>query len=255
MDSLYNVNTYKNFEIVIVENNSTDKDIFEYYDMLQKEHDNVKVVTYQGEFNYSKINNFGMKYTKGDYVLLLNNDTEVIEPTAIAEMLGCCLRKEVGAVGAKLLYEDDTVQHAGVVVGFGGYAGHVFTDIDKDDPGILMRPRINCNYSAVTAACMMVKKSVFNEVNGFDEQFEVACNDVDLCLKFREKGYLIVYNAFALWHHYESKSRGYEDTPEKEARFEAEKKKFQAKWPEILKNGDPYYNRNWNINLAPFRFE
>lgn len=255
VDSLYNVNTYKNFEIVIVENNSTDKDIFEYYEELQKKHDNVKVVTYQGEFNYSKINNFGMKYTKGDYVLLLNNDTEVIEPTAIAEMLGCCLRKEVGAVGAKLLYEDDTVQHAGVVVGFGGYAGHVFTDIDKDDPGILMRPRINCNYSAVTAACMMVKKSVFNEVNGFDEQFEVACNDVDLCLKFREKGYLIVYNAFALWHHYESKSRGYEDTPEKEARFEAEKKKFQAKWPEILKNGDPYYNRNWNINLAPFRFE
>lgn len=253
IDSLYNVNTYKNFEVVIVENNSTEKDIFEYYEQLKQEHDNVTIVTYEGSFNYSKINNFGVKYTKGEYVLFLNNDTEVIEPTAIAEMLGCCLRKEVGAVGAKLLYEDNTIQHAGVVVGFNGYAAHVFNGIDKDDPGFLMRPRINCNYSACTAACLMVKKNVFEEVNGFDEQFVVACNDIDLCLKIREKDYLIVYNAFALWYHYESKSRGYEDTPEKQARFTAEMKKFQAKWPDILKNGDPYYNKNWNLELGPFK--
>lgn len=255
IDSLYNVNTYKNFEIVIVENNSTEQEIFDYYKELQSEHDNIQVVTYKGEFNYSKINNFGMKYTNGDYVLLLNNDTEVISPNALSEMVGCILRPEVGAVGAKLLYEDDTVQHAGVVIGFSGYAGHVNHGINKDDYGYMLRARVNCNYSAVTAACMMVKKSVFNQVEGFDEQFVVACNDVDLCLKICKEKYLVVYNAFALWHHYESKSRGYEDTPEKEARFEAEKKKFQAKWPEILKNGDPYYNRNWNINLAPFRFE
>lgn len=254
IDSLYNVNTYKNFEIVIVENNSTEKEIFDYYEELKKQHDNIQVVTYKGEFNYSRINNFGMKYTKGDYVLLLNNDTEMISPTALSEMVGCILRPEVGAVGAKLLYEDDTVQHAGVVIGFSGYAGHVNHGINKDDYGYMVRARINCNYSAVTAACMMVKKSVFNQVGGFDEQFVVACNDVDLCLKICKEKYLIVYNAFALWHHYESKSRGYDDaSQEKTWRFNKEVEKFQDKWKDVLINGDPFYNSNWNIQYGPFR--
>lgn len=254
IDSLYNVNTYKNFEIVIVENNSTEKEIFDYYEELKKQHDNIQVVTYKGEFNYSRINNFGMKYTKGDYVLLLNNDTEVISPNALSEMVGCILRPEVGAVGAKLLYEDDTVQHAGVVIGFSGYAGHVNHGINKDDYGYMVRARINCNYSAVTAACMMVKKSVFNQVGGFDEQFVVACNDVDLCLKICKENYLIVYNAFALWHHYESKSRGYDDaSQEKTWRFNKEVEKFQDKWKDVLINGDPFYNSNWNIQYGPFR--
>ena len=254
IDSLYNVNTYKNFEIVIVENNSTEKEIFDYYEELKKQHDNIQVVTYKGEFNYSRINNFGMKYTNGDYVLLLNNDTEVISPNALSEMVGCILRPEVGAVGAKLLYEDDTVQHAGVVIGFSGYAGHVNHGINKDDYGYMVRARINCNYSAVTAACMMVKKSVFNQVGGFDEQFVVACNDVDLCLKICKEKYLIVYNAFALWHHYESKSRGYDDaSQEKTWRFNKEVEKFQDKWKDVLINGDPFYNSNWNIQYGPFR--
>lgn len=254
IDSLYNVNTYKNFEIVIVENNSTEKEIFDYYEELKKQHDNIQVVTYKGEFNYSRINNFGMKYTKGDYVLLLNNDTEMISPNALSEMVGCILRPEVGAVGAKLLYEDDTVQHAGVVIGFSGYAGHVNHGINKDDYGYMVRARINCNYSAVTAACMMVKKSVFNQVGGFDEQFVVACNDVDLCLKICKEKYLIVYNAFALWHHYESKSRGYDDaSQEKMWRFNKEVEKFQDKWKDVLINGDPFYNSNWNIQYGPFR--
>lgn len=254
IDSLYNVNTYKNFEIVIVENNSTEKEIFDYYEELKKQHDNIQVVTYKGEFNYSRINNFGMKYTKGDYVLLLNNDTEMISPNALSEMVGCILRPEVGAVGAKLLYEDDTVQHAGVVIGFSGYAGHVNHGINKDDYGYMVRARINCNYSAVTAACMMVKKSVFNQVGGFDEQFVVACNDVDLCLKICKEKYLIVYNAFALWHHYESKSRGYDDaSQEKTWRFNKEVEKFQDKWKDVLINGDPFYNSNWNIQYGPFR--
>ena len=254
IDSLYNVNTYKNFEVVIVENNSTEKEIFEYYEELKKLHDNIQVVTYKGEFNYSKINNFGMKYTNGDYVLLLNNDTEMISPTALSEMVGCILRPEVGAVGAKLLYEDDTVQHAGVVIGFSGYAGHVNHGINKDDYGYMLRARVNCNYSAVTAACMMVKKSVFNQVGGFDEQFVVACNDVDLCLKICKEKYLIVYNAFALWHHYESKSRGYDDaSQEKMWRFNKEVEKFQTKWKDVLVHGDPYYNKNWNIKLGAFR--
>ena len=254
IDSLYGVNVYKNFEIVIVENNSTEKEIFEYYEELKKAHENITVVTYKGEFNYSKINNFGMKYTKGDYVLLLNNDTEMISPNALSEMVGCILRPEVGAVGAKLLYEDDTVQHAGVVIGFSGYAGHVNHGISKDDYGYMVRARINCNYSAVTAACMMVKKSVFNQVGGFDEQFVVACNDVDLCLKICKENYLVVYNAFALWHHYESKSRGYDEaSQEKMWRFNKEIEKFQAKWKDVLENGDPFYNKNWNIQLGPFR--
>lgn len=254
IDSLYNVNTYKNFEIVIVENNSTEKEIFDYYEELKISHNNIQVVTYKGEFNYSRINNFGMKYTKGDYVLLLNNDTEVISPTALSEMVGCIIRPEVGAVGAKLLYEDDTVQHAGVVIGFSGYAGHVNHGINKDDYGYMLRARVNCNYSAVTAACMMVKKSVFNQVGGFDEQFVVACNDVDLCLKICQEKYLVVYNAFALWHHYESKSRGYDDaSQEKMWRFNKEVEKFQTKWKDVLVHGDPYYNMNWNIKLGAFR--
>ena len=253
VNSLYNVNTYKNFEIIIIENNSTEQDVFDYYEQIQLEHDNVKVVTWDKDFNYSLINNYGVQYAKGEYLLFLNNDTEMITKDALSEMLGCCMRPEVGAVGAKLLYEDDTVQHAGVVIGFGGYAGHVFNGIDKDDYGYMVRARINCNYSAVTAACMMVKKSIFLDVGGFDEQFKVACNDVDLCLKIRKAGKLIVYNAFALWHHYESKSRGYEDNQEKIWRFNNEVEKFQKKWPEILKDGDPYYNKNFKIEHGPFQ--
>lgn len=252
IDSLYNVNTYKNFEIVIVENNSTSKEIFDYYQELQEEHDNVVIARWEDEFNYSALNNFGVEHAHGEYYLFLNNDTEVIEPTAISEMLGCCMREEVGIVGAKLLYEDDTVQHAGVVIGFGGFAGHIFTGIGKDDYGYMVRARINCDYSAVTAACMMVDKKVFEAVNGFDTQFKVACNDIDFCLRVRQLNKLVVYNAFALWHHYESKSRGYEDSIEKIKRFESEVALFQERWIDILTNGDPYYNSNFKIELGPF---
>ena len=186
-------------------------------------------------------------------MLLLNNDTEMIKPDALSEMLGCCMRPEVGVVGAKLLYADDTIQHAGVVIGFSGYAGHVFNGIGKDDLGFMMRAIINCNYSSVTGACLMTKKSIFEEVGGLDEKFQVACNDVDYCLKVREKDYLVVYDAFSLWHHYESKSRGYDDNnKEKMWRFNHEVEIFQKKWPEILANGDPYYNKNFRIENGPF---
>ena len=252
IQSLYTVNQYKNFEIVIVENNSEEKETFTYYESLQKEHDTIRVIMWKGDFNYSAINNYGVKETKGEYLLFLNNDTEVISPDAIEEMLGCCMRDDVGAVGAKLLYEDDTVQHAGVVIGFGGYAGHVNTGIGRNDYGYMVRARINCNYSAVTAACMMTKKTLFNEVGGFDEQFVVACNDVDYCLKLRELNKWIVFDAFAEWYHYESKSRGYEDTREKQKRFDGEVEKFQKKWKRILDEGDPFYNRNFPITQAPF---
>ncbi|MFR4532354.1 MAG: glycosyltransferase family 2 protein [Thomasclavelia ramosa] len=252
IDSLINVNEYKNFEIIIVENNSSSKEIFNYYNELECKYNNIKVLRWEKEFNYSALNNFGAKYAKGKYLLFLNNDTEVISSNAISEMLGCCMRKEVGIVGAKLLYEDDTVQHAGVVIGFGGFAGHVFTGIDKDDYGYMVRARINCNYSAVTAACMMVDRECFDKVNGFDEKFKVACNDIDFCLRVRQLDKLVVYNAFSLWHHYESKSRGYEDNLEKIKRFESEVKLFQERWIDILTKGDPYYNSNFKIEYGPF---
>ena len=249
-----NVSAGELVEVVETTNKMADlsKQVEQILEDFKKEFENVKVVTWEGSFNYSAINNFGVKYTNGEYLLFLNNDTEMISEHALEEMLGCCMREEVGAVGAKLLYEDDTVQHAGVVVGFGGYAGHVNTGIGRDDYGYMVRAMINCNYSAVTAACMLTKKELFLQVGGFDEQFVVACNDVDYCLQLRSLDKLIVYNAFAEWYHYESKSRGYEDTPEKLARFENEVKKFQKKWPEILEKGDPFYNPNFPVTQAPF---
>ena len=149
ISSVQERSSYKNIEFIIVENNSEQDKTFAYYEELEQRYGNVKVVYWKKEFNYSAINNFGVQYAKGDYLLFLNNDTEIINETAISEMLGCCMREDVGVVGAKLLYEDDTIQHAGVVIGIGGFAGHVFVGLDKDDYGYMVRPRINCNYSAL----------------------------------------------------------------------------------------------------------
>lgn len=253
--SILKKSTYKNLEFIIVENNSTEKESFDYYERIQKEYNNVHVIKWEREFNYSAINNYGVQHSNGEYILLLNNDTEMISPTAIEEMLGICMRDDVGIVGAKLLYGDNTVQHAGVVIGFGGYAGHVFNGIDRNDYGYMVRARINCNYSAVTAACLLTKREIFDKVDGLTEEFVVAGNDIDFCLKVRELGYLVVYNAFAEWYHYESKSRGYEDTPEKKARFEGEVAKFQKRWGKILAEGDPYYNKNFPVTIAPFTLD
>lgn len=254
IESLMNVNTYSNMEIVIVENNSTEQEIFDYYKELEETYSNVKVIYYEGDFNYSKINNYGVKYTHGEYILFLNNDTKVIEPDSIEDMLGVCQREDVGAVGAKLLYEDDTVQHCGVVVGYHGYAIAAFSLIDRNDFGYMGRPRVSWDVSAVTAACLMTKREIFDEVGGFDEDFKVACNDVDLCLKIRSLNKWIVEDVFSVWYHYESKSRGLEDTPEKQARFQSEIARFQKKWPEILKNGDPFHNPNFDLDKGPFTY-
>lgn len=254
IESLMNVNTYSNMEIVIVENNSTEQEIFDYYKELEETYSNVKVIYYEGDFNYSKINNYGVKYTHGEYILFLNNDTKVIEPDSIEDMLGVCQREDVGVVGAKLLYEDDTVQHCGVVVGYHGYATAAFSLIDRNDFGYMGRPRVSWDVSAVTAACLMTKREIFDEVDGFDEDFKVACNDVDLCLKIRSLNKWIVEDVFSVWYHYESKSRGLEDTPEKQARFQSEIARFQKKWPEILKNGDPFHNPNFDLDKGPFTY-
>lgn len=253
--SILEKSTYRNIEFIIVENNSEEEKTFAVYQELESLYDCVKVVYWKGIFNYAAINNFGAEAASGDYFLLLNNDTELISPDGIADMLGICMREDVGIVGAKLLFEDDTIQHAGIVLGFGGFAGHVFSGIAENGLGYMMRPCINCNYSAVTGACLMVKKSVFKEVGGLTEEFVVGLNDVDFCLKVRSKNYLVVYDAFAKWHHYESKSRGYEDTPEKKARLQGEIDLFRKYWGDVLEKGDPYYNRNFPVTIAPFTLD
>ena len=250
--SLMEKATYKNLEYIVIENNSTEKATFEYYEQMEKEHDNFHVVTWEREFNYSAINNFGEKYAKGEYLLFLNNDTEIIEPDCIQEMLGYCQREDVGAVGARLLYQDDTIQHAGVVIGFGGIAGHTFIGLHKNENSYFHRAMCAQDYSAVTAACVMVKRSVFESVGGFSTELAEAFNDIDLCIKIRAADKLIVYDPYALLYHYESKSRGLEDTPEKVARFNREIAIFAKKWPDILKNGDPYYNPNLTLRKSNF---
>ncbi len=252
--SIMEHSAYRNLEIVVVENNSTEQETFTYYDKIHDEFPCVRVVRWESTFNYSAINNLGVREAKGDYLLLLNNDTELIKPESIGEMLGICMRSEVGCVGAKLLYADDTVQHGGIVLGFGGFGGHVFTGIKEDDMGFMMRAQITHECSAVTAACMMVRRDVYEEMGGFSEEFAVALNDVDFCMKIRAAGYKIVFTPFSLWHHYESKSRGYEDTPEKKSRFEQEVARFRSRWADTVDAGDPYYNPNFSVDRAPYTF-
>lgn len=252
MESIEQKSTYKNYEYIIVENNSTDSATFEYYKKLEAENPKVRMVYWDGVFNYSAINNYGASFAKGEYLLLLNNDTEIINPDCLEELLGYCMRKDVGAVGARLYYEDDTIQHAGVVIGFGGIAGHCFVQQKRGTTGYCHRIICAQDYSAVTAACMMVKKSAFDAVGGLSAELAVAFNDIDFCMKLRKAGYLIVYNPYAELYHYESKSRGLEDTPEKVARFNKEIATFEKKWPEILKNGDPYYNPHLTLKSQDF---
>ena len=252
LKSLYEKSSYKNFEVIIVENNSTEKETFEYYEALTQKHGNIKIVTWEGNFNYSAINNFGVNYAKGEYILLLNNDVEIINGSCLEEMLMFAQRKDVGAVGAKLYYSDDTVQHAGVILGLGGTAGHAHKHFGRSHPGYMARASIAQNLTACTAACLMMRRDVFDEVGGLDESFEVAFNDVDLCMKIREKGYLVVFTPYAELYHYESKSRGNDSTPEKLERFRGEIDRFKEKWQKQLDDGDPYYNPNLTLTRDDF---
>ena len=235
---------YTNYEFIIIENNSVQPKTFAYYEKIEKEHDNVKVVYWEEGFNYSAINNFGFKFAKGEYIMLLNNDVELITPDIFQSMLGYCMRPEVGIVGAKLLYNDHTVQHAGVLVGAGGLADHVFKGLHEDDPGYMGRAISSQDVSAVTAACLLVKRSVYEEVGGLEEAFQVAFNDVDFCFKVRKVGYLVVYDADVKLFHYESKSRGMEDTTDRFIRFGNEMMLLNSKWDILSTFIDPYYNPN-----------
>lgn len=255
LESLKKNTSYQNFEIIIIENNSTTEEIFRYYKELSKD-PRIHLLRWGKEFNYSAINNFGAAHARGEYLLFLNNDVKSIDPDWMEEILGVCQRPEVGGVGAKLIYPDNTIQHAGCVIGMGGIAGHMFVDMPADRTGYLHKASLLQDMSAVTAACLMMKKEVFEQAGGFTEDLAVAFNDVDLCLKVRKNDHLIVYDPYAKLYHMESKTRGAEDSKEKVRRFQTEIEYMRCHWIDILKNGDPYYNKNlsltkWNYSLRP----
>ena len=253
ISSILDRTSYMNYEIIIVENNSETKEIFEYYDSLKK-YANIKVVKFEGEFNYSAVNNLGVKHADGDYILLLNNDTQVISVNWIEELLMFAQRNDVGAVGAKLYYGDKTVQHAGVVLQMGAHrtAGHVHCRQGRDSIGYMGKLCYAQNVSAVTAACLLVSKAKYDEVGGLDENFRVALNDVDFCLKLREKGYLNIFTPYSELYHYESISRGSDLEGPTMARLDKEAEDFKAKWKGIFDKGDPYYNPNFSLDANDY---
>lgn len=254
IDSIKERSTYENYEIIVIENNSADKATFDYYKTLE-EQDKITVVTYEGDFNYSRINNFGARFATGEYLLLLNNDTQVITMNWLEAMLMYAQRPDVGAVGAKLYYGDRTIQHAGVVVGLGAHrtAGHTHYKINYDNLGYMGKLCYTQNVSAVTGACLMVKKSLYDALGGLDEQFKIALNDVDFCLRLREQGYLNVFTPFAELYHFESVSRGIDVENEAKAkRYEEESALFRGRWKALLEKGDPYYNPNFSLDHSDY---
>lgn len=249
INSILTRSTYSNYEIVVVENNSTHASIFNYYKKLEK-NNRIKVIYYEGEFNYSRINNFAIDSCNGKYLLFLNNDTEVITPEWLEEMVMFARRDDVGAVGAKLLYPNNTIQHAGVVVGLGGVAGHVYPGAPRDASGYFHRLRLVNDYGAVTGACLMMKKDDFVNAGGFDEELAVAFNDIDLCVKMLRLGKYNVYTPFCELYHYESKSRGLDLEGEKNIRFQGEVKMAKEKWKDVLSKGDPFYSPNLSLDTG-----
>ena len=254
VESIYARTTYPDFEILLIENNSKEEQTFRSYERMRKEHpDTLKVLTWQGKgFNYSALNNFGARYATGEYLLLLNNDTEVITPGWLEEMVMYAQQKRVGCVGAKLLYPDDTIQHAGVGFGIGGVAGHLHKYYPASSDGYMGRLNYVQDVYADTAACLLIRKEIYDEVHGLDESYAVAFNDVDFCVRVREAGYTNVFTPFAQLYHYESKSRGMEDNPEKQKRFQGEVLRFQARWGDLLAKGDPCTNPNFDIQREDF---
>ena len=255
---------YTNLEFVIIENNSTEEETFEYYKAIEHhpsyfvpekadaELPDIRVVRFEKAFNYSAINNFGVSCAKGPLLLLLNNDTELIDPASLTEMAANLQRPGVGAVGARLMYDDDTVQHGGCIIGMGGIAGAAFVGYYEKENSYMHRMMSTQALSAVTAACLMTRKESFLMAGGMNEELAVAFNDMDYCMRIRSLGQKVIYAPYASFHHYESKSRGLEDTPEKIRRFNGEIAVFAHEWKEILEQGDPYYNPNLTLRKANF---
>ncbi len=250
--SILERSTYDNFEIIIVENNSQTTEIEEYYRSLKDKR--IKLIRYIGDFNYSLVNNYGAAYADGQYLVLLNNDTQVLSPNWMEEMLMYAQRKDVGAVGAKLLYADKSIQHAGVVIGLGAHrsAGHTHYGKSYDNLGYMGRLCYAQDVTAVTGACLMVAKHIFIKQGGLDDHFAVSLNDVDFCLRLREAGYLNVFTPFAELYHFESVSRGLDDNGSKAERYNAECERFKKKWAKQLKAGDPYYNPNFSLDRSDY---
>ncbi len=253
LDSIHTKTTYSNYEIIVVDNNSTDAQTLRYVTEMGK-NGIIKLLHWNDTFNFAAINNYAVQNSNGEFVVLLNNDTEVISPEWLEEMLMYAQRKDVGAVGAKLYYTDNTIQHAGIILGFGkdrvaGHSHHMFSRASVGYMGKLCYAQ---NVSAVTAACMMIRTECYKEVDGMDEEFKISYNDVDLCMKIRQKGYLIVFTPYAELYHYESKSRGYEDTRGKIVRLELEALRFRTKWENEIEAGDPYYNPNLTLERSDY---
>lgn len=265
--------SYQNYEVILVENNSTERATFAYYQELvgngqaasAEGHKGdilgqgrlpggqaVKILHWKKGFNYSAINNFAASYASGEYLVLLNNDIEIITQDWMEEMLGNCQRPEVGIVGARLYYPNNTIQHAGIVVGIDGIAANMFPDLKRGQEGYYHKAALQLNYSAVTAACLMVSKEIYGKVQGLEEKLAVAFNDLDFCLRVRQEGYLVVYNPFVEAYHYESKSRGQEDTKEKVQRFGEEIEFIRSRWMGLIQKGDPYYNPNLSLKKCNY---
>ncbi|MBO5372527.1 MAG: glycosyltransferase family 2 protein [Lachnospiraceae bacterium] len=255
LDSLREKSDYTNYEVIIAENNSEKEETFAYYEKLQKEDAKIRVVTWKGIFNYSAINNFAVKEAKGEILLFLNNDTEFMDAKTLRELVTSTMKSGVGAAGAMLYYGDETIQHGGIIMGMGGFAAHALWSLTDRDEKYYPFSLCEREVSGCTGACLMVRRNVFEEIGQMDKDFVVALNDVDLCMKIRAAGYEIIFNPYARLYHYESKSRGYEDTMEKQARFQREIANFQSKWENEITEKDPYYNPNLTLHRADYSMD
>lgn len=250
--SIINKTEYEPFEIIIINHDSQSEMTYNFFREIALKYDNIKILRHSGAFNYSLMNNKAVRHAKGELLLFLNNDTEVINPEWLSNMVSHAVRPQIGCVGAKLYYPDDTIQHAGVILGLGGVAGHHYKGISKDNPGYFGRLNLTQNLSAVTGACLMVRKNIFEEVGGFNhEDLKVAFNDIDFCLRVRQKGYRNLWTPYAELYHLESKSRGDDNTHEKIERFKKEIEYMKNKWGDLLFN-DPYYNQNFSLDGEGF---
>lgn len=254
MDSLKN-SDYGHYEVIIAENGSEDPETFAYYKRLMAEDPRIHVAVWRGEFNYSAINNFAVQKSKGELLLFLNNDTEFIGRRALRELVISVVKPGVGACGAMLYYGDKTIQHAGVIIGMGGFAAHALWSLTDRDERYYPFSLCEREVSAVTGACLMTRRSVYDEAGGMGEDFVVALNDIDFCMKVRSLGYQILWNPYARLYHYESKSRGYEDTEEKQKRFQKEIERFQEKWETEILEGDPCYSPNLTLHRADYSMD
>jgi GT2 family glycosyltransferase len=254
IDTIYQRTTYRPFELMIVDNQSDDSATLEYLRRIERER-GLRILRYNAPFNYAAINNFAVQHARGEIIGLLNNDLEVITPDWLEEMVSHAIQPEIGAVGAMLYYPNNTIQHAGMILGLGtmaGVSGHPYQNKPAGYPGQGSRALVCQNLSSVTAACLVLRRQVFEEAGGLDEaNLAVAFNDVDLCLRIMEKGYRNVWTPYAELYHYESASRGYEETHRKLARFEKESEYMRQRWGELLWN-DPAYNPNLALDREAF---